>query len=231
MKENIKEALQLSFPVMVGYVFLGIAFGLLCQKQGYSVFWAFFISLSVYAGSMQFILLTFFYSGFQLTEVLFVTLSVNARQIFYGISFLNVFNQMKWKKWYMIFALTDETYSLLCGIPEKAKTAQGRELMFLVSLMNQAYWIIGSVIGASIGSLLTFDTTGIDFAMTALFTVIFVEQWRASNNHKPVFVAVLAMILAIVLFGFANFLLPALIIQVIVLSIFQKQIEGIGGIQ
>lgn len=230
MKENIKEALQLSFPVMVGYVFLGIAFGLLCQKQGYSVFWAFFISLSVYAGSMQFILLTFFHNGFQLTEVLFVTLSVNARQIFYGISFLNVFNQMKWKKWYMIFALTDETYSLLCGIPEKAKTPQGRDLMFLVSLMNQAYWIIGSVIGATIGALLTFDTTGIDFAMTALFTVIFVEQWRSSDNHKPVLVAVLAILLAIVLFGFANFLLPALILLVIALSIFQKQMEGTGGI-
>ena len=114
-----KEALRLSFPVMVGYVFLGIAFGILCQQQGYSMLWAFLISLSVYAGSMQFVLLTFFHAGFSLVEVALVTLTVNARQLFYGLSFLKSFPAMGKKRWYMMFSLTDETYSLLCAIPNK----------------------------------------------------------------------------------------------------------------
>lgn len=146
-----KEALRLSFPVMVGYVFLGIAFGILCQQQGYSMLWAFLISLSVYAGSMQFVLLTFFHAGFSLVEVALVALTVNARQLFYGLSFLKSFPAMGKKRWYMMFSLTDETYSLLCAIPNK-ESREGKQLMFCISLFDQLYWIIGSVLGATIGS-------------------------------------------------------------------------------
>ena len=159
---------------MIGYVFLGMAFGILCEQQGYSALWAFFMSFFVYAGSMQFVMLTFFHSGFHLLEAAIVTLTVNARQLFYGLSFLDVFSRMGKKKWYMIFSLTDETYSLLCAIPDQ-KAEHGKKLMFFISLFDQCYWVIGSVIGAVLGSLLNFDTTGIDFAMTALFTVIFVD--------------------------------------------------------
>lgn len=225
MSKEIKEALRLSFPVMVGYVFLGIAFGILCEKQGYSWYWAFLISFSVYAGSMQFVLLTFFHSGFSLLEAAIVTLSVNARQIFYGLSFLNDFQKMGKKKWYMIFSLTDETYSLLCSIPDRTKE-HGRRLMFLVSLFDQCYWVLGSVIGATIGMLITFDTTGIDFAMTALFTVIFVEQWLAAEHHLSVVFALVATICAAMLFGFENFLLPGLIMLVVLLVICKKKVEG-----
>ena len=225
MRSEIKEALRLSFPVMVGYIFLGIAFGILCEKQGYSWLWAFFISFSVYAGSMQFVLLTFFHSGFSLIEAAIVTLSVNARQIFYGLSFLNDFQKMGKKKWYMIFSLTDETYSLLCSIPDR-QAEHGRKLMFLISLFDQMYWVIGSVIGATIGMMLTFDTTGIDFAMTALFTVIFVEQWLASKRHVSVLLALVAAVIAAILFGFEDFLLPGLIILVVLLIVFRKQVEG-----
>lgn len=224
MKHTIKEAIRLSFPVMVGYVFLGIAFGILCQKQGYSMFWALLISMIVYAGSMQFVLLTFFHSGFSLLEIALVTLTVNARQLFYGLSFLKTFQAMGKKKWYMVFALTDETYSLLCAIPHQEKE-HSRQLMFFVSFCNQLYWIIGTVAGATIGSFITFNTAGIDFAMTALFTVIFVEQLLATNNHKPVYIAILAIILAASLFHLANFLLPALVILVVVLLITKKNVE------
>ena len=209
-----KEALRLSFPVMVGYVFLGIAFGILCQQQGYSMLWAFLISLSVYAGSMQFVLLTFFHAGFSLVEVALVTLTVNARQLFYGLSFLKSFPAMGKKRWYMMFSLTDETYSLLCAIPNK-ESREGKQLMFCISLFDQLYWIIGSVLGATIGSLLAFDTTGIDFAMTAL----------AAKQHGAVYIAIAAILISTALFQLSNFLLPALILLVILLVIFQDKVE------
>lgn len=224
LKQVMKEAVHLSFPVMVGYVFLGFAFGLLCQNGGYSWWWALLISMVVYAGSMQFVLLTFFHAGFSLVEACMVTLSVNARQIFYGISFLKDFQEMGKKKWYMIFSLTDETYSLLCAIPDKNEP-HGKQLMFFVSFFDQLYWIAGSVLGAVLGSVLSFDSTGIDFAMTALFTVIFVEQWLASKNHVPVYVALLCIIVSALVFGLSNFLLPALVLLVVLLALFQKQIE------
>lgn len=227
MKNVMKEAVRLSFPVMVGYVFLGFAFGLLCQNGGYSWWWALLISCVVYAGSMQFVLLTFFHTGFSLVEACMVTLSVNARQIFYGISFLKEFQEMGKKKWYMIFSLTDETYSLLCAIPDKDKP-HGKQLMFLVSFFDQVYWVLGSVLGAVLGSVLSFDSTGIDFAMTALFTVIFVEQWLAAKNHLPVYVAIVCIIISALVFGLSNFLLPALILLVVLLSLLQKQMDGKG---
>lgn len=224
MKQIIKEALRLSFPVMIGYVFLGIAFGILCQKQGYSMVWAFLISFCVYAGSMQFVLLTFLHSGFNLLEVAFVTLTVNARQLFYGLSFLKSFPSMGKKKWYMIFSLTDETYSLLCAVPNREEE-QGKQLMFVISLLDQLYWILGSVLGATIGSLITFNTTGIDFAMTALFTVIFIEQYLATRNHLPVHIAIVAIVICSFMFHLSNFLLPALIMLVVLLLMLQQQVE------
>lgn len=224
MKEVMKEAVRLSFPVLIGYVFLGFAFGLLCQNTGYSWWWALLISCVVYAGSMQFVLLTFFHTGFSLVEACMVTLSVNARQIFYGISFLKEFQEMGKKKWYMIFSLTDETYSLLCAIPDKDQP-HGKRLMFFVSFFDQLYWVSGSLLGAVLGSVLSFDSTGIDFAMTALFTVIFVEQWLAAKNHLPVYVAILCVVVSAIVFGLSDFLLPALILLVVLLALLQNQIE------
>lgn len=228
MKHTVRKALRLSFPVMVGYVFLGIAFGILCEKQGYSFIWAFLISLCVYAGSMQFVMLTFFHAGFSLVSAAIITLTVNARQLFYGLSFLKSFPTMGKRKWYMIFSLTDETYSLLCSIPHQERE-ESKQLMFFVSLFDQCYWVFGSVLGAALGSMLSFDTTGIDFAMTALFTVIFVEQWLAAKHHGAILLAVIAIALAVVFFGLENFLLPALIILVILLVIFEKQVEPQKG--
>ena len=137
------------------------------------------------------------------------------------------FPAMGKKRWYMMFSLTDETYSLLCAIPDR-ESREGKQLMFCVSLFDQVYWIAGSVLGASIGSMLSFDTTGIDFAMTALFTVIFVEQWLSAKNHGAVYLAVAAILISAVVFQLTNFLLPALILLVILLVIFQDKVEGKG---
>lgn len=214
--KNKKQLLQYGFlqtlPVLCGYLFLGMAFGVLLQKAGYGIVWAFFISLVVYAGSMQFVLISLLTSGANLLTVALMTLSINSRHIFYGLSFIEKFQSMGKKGLYMIASLTDETYSVLCGmkIPKNLEKEE-KTLFFVVAVLNHLYWIIGSVLGAGIGQVLPFDTTGIDFAMTALFVVIYIEQWLGAKNKFPAILGMSFAILSLVLFGRQNFLLPALV--------------------
>ena len=208
-KKAIKAAFPVTIPVLLGYLFIGIAFGVLLQNKGYHFGWAVLMSLCVYAGSMQFVAINFFVPGVNLVSVILMTLMVNARHVFYGLSMLRPFQKMgKWKP-YMIFSLTDETYSLLCGarVPEGV---DGNRFFFSIALLDQLYWIAGSALGGIAGSLLPFDTTGIDFAMTALFVVIFVEQWLAGGSKFPALAGVGAAVFCLVLFGPDHFILPAM---------------------
>ncbi|MDD2297072.1 MAG: AzlC family ABC transporter permease, partial [Sphaerochaetaceae bacterium] len=181
----IKQALLRTIPVMMGYLVLGIAFGLLLQKAGYHWVWALGISLFVFAGSMQFVLVGLLVQQAPLTTVAVTTLLVNSRHLFYGLSFIERFKKMGKRGLYMIFALTDETYALLCAAGEVGSTEDRDNLAWWMALLNQSYWVIGSTLGALLGSYITFNITGIEFAMTALFTVIVVEQWLNSKNHLP----------------------------------------------
>ena len=223
MKKVLKTALIYTFPVLIGYMFLGIAFGLLLQKAGYNYIWAFFISLFVYAGSMQFVLVDFFGSNLGLAIMAAMTLIINSRHIFYGLSFIDKFKKMGKLYPYMIFSLTDETYSILCSI-EPPNEIDSDKLYFAIALLNQIYWIIGSVIGALAGELITFNTTGIDFAMTALFVVIFVEQWKEFKSHIPALTGLSSAILCLILFGPNNFILPSLLITVAFLLLIKNKI-------
>ena len=175
-KMAFKKAFPYTIPVLTGYLFIGIAFGVMYAEKGYSFLWAMLMSLLVYAGSGQYLAVNFFVPGISLIQVIFMTLMVNVRHIFYGISLLERFHNMGKKRWYMIFGLTDETYSLLCttNVPEGVEE---EKFLFAISIMNQSYWVIGSAIGGLAGTLIPFNSEGIDFAMTALFVVIFVEQW------------------------------------------------------
>ena len=177
----LKEAFPYTIPVLTGYLFIGFAFGVMFQEKGYNFIWAGFMSLLDYAGSGQYLAVNFFVPGISLLHIVFLEFMVNIRHIFYGLSMLERFQKMGSKRWYMIFSLTDETYSLLC----LTKVPQGvDETKFLLCLaaLDQSYWILGSVLGAAVGSAVPFDATGIDFAMTALFVVIFVEQWLTSGQ-------------------------------------------------
>ena len=180
MSKTFKFAFVKTIPVMLGYLFLGLAFGLLLQEAGYSFWWALLISTVVYAGSIQFVLVSFLTAGTSLPVVAVMTLLINSRHAFYGLTFIEKFKVMKSRP-YMIFSLTDETYSLLCSlkVPEEIDE---KKVMFLISLLDQLYWIVGSVAGAALGQVLPFDMTGIDFAMTALFVTIFVDQWERSEE-------------------------------------------------
>lgn len=225
MKQAFKAAFPVTIPVLLGYLSIGIAFGLLFENAGYNFIWAFFMSLTVYAGAMQFIAVSFFYGGIGLIQIAVMTLVVNFRHIFYGLSFLDRFNGMGKKKWYMAFALTDETYSLLCS----TKAPEGvdeKKFLFCVALLDQSYWVLGSVIGSLAGAMITFDTTGMDFAMTALFIVIFIDQWNAYSSHLPAMIGIGSTIAVLLVVGPGNLVIPSMILIVVAIMLARKQIEG-----
>lgn len=216
MKE-LNFAFKRTIPILLGYITLGIAFGILLQQAGFGWPWALLTSVFVYAGSMQFVMVTFLGGGISLLSVILMTLSVNSRHMFYGISFIERFKTMGKARPYMIFSLTDETYSLFCGTTFPSGLNE-KKTMVLMSAMNQCYWIIGSVTGNLIGNIIPFDTTGIDFAMTALFVVIFTEQWLAADSHIPTYIGLISGVLCLVIFGPGSFVLPSLILAVALLS-------------
>lgn len=223
-KASIVFAWKQTIPVMLGYVFLGIAFGLLIQNAGYSALWAFLISVVVYAGSMQFVLVTLLTSGAGLFSAALMTLFINGRHIFYGLSFVEKYKRMGKTYPYLVFSLTDETYSVLCGtkIPEGMEE---KKVYFWISFLDQCYWVAGSVIGALAGSYITFDSTGIDFSMTALFIVIVVEQWQETKSHFPALLGAVCGILWLVVLGPDRFILPALCSCVVILLLVRRRIS------
>ena len=216
-------AFKQTIPVMMGYLFLGLAFGLMLQSAGYHFLWAFAASLFIYAGSMQFVLVTLLTGGASLFYTAVMTFFINGRQIFYGLSFIKKFNRMGKYKPYMIFSLTDETYSVLCGVKVPEGMNENRTLFF-IALFDHCYWIAGSVFGALAGQLITFDSTGIDFSMTALFTAIVVEQWQGSKNHLPAVFGAVCGVVSLLLIGPESFIVPALAGVVALLMLFRPVI-------
>ena len=190
---------------MTGYLFLGFGFGILLHQSGYGVLWSFAISLFIYAGSMQFMTVSLLTGGAGLLTAALTTLVVNARHLFYGISMVNAYKGAGKKKPYLIFALTDETYSLVSG-----KQNPDLGYCFLVSLFDQIYWVTGSVLGSLAGSLLPLNFEGIEFVLTALFVTIFVEQWLSTKDHKPALTGVGATALCLAVFGQDVFLIPSM---------------------
>ncbi len=216
MKKALMAAFPVTVPVMLGYLFIGIAFGLLIENTGFNYLWAALISIMIFAGSMQFVMINFFNTPTGLIEVALVTLLVNLRHMVYGLSFIDKFKKMGKKKLYMIFSLTDETYALLCS--SKVPSGVNEQSYYLaVALLNHIYWITGSVIGATAGSLLTLNTMGIEFAMTALFAVICVEQWLSFPTRWPALTGFGCTILSLLIFGAEKMLLPAMAIIIFVL--------------
>lgn len=213
----LKAAIPVTVPVMTGYLFIGVAFGVLMAGNGRAPIWTILMSLFVYAGSMQFVAVNFFTGPVNWLTIVLVTLSVNIRHVFYGLSMLGKFRNMGRKKPYMIFSLTDETFSLLCSasVPEGVDPDR---FYFFISLLNQLYWIAGSVLGGFAGSLIPFPAKGIDFAMTALFVVIFTEQWESAENHLPAAAGLLASLFCLLVFGASGFILPSMIAIVLILS-------------
>ena len=211
-----KAAFPHTLPVLTGYLFIGIAFGVMFADKGYNFIWAGIMNLLVYAGSGQYLAVNFFDPSVSFLQVVFLTFMVNVRHIFYGLSLLDKFKVSGKKKPYMIFSLTDETYSLYFLTKTPQNVDEGK-FLFAIATLDQSYWVIGSIIGGIAGTLIPFDSTGIDFAMTALFIVIFVEQWLQKKNRFPAIVGVVSSVVSLLVFGKDSFILPTMIVVMIVL--------------
>ena len=209
---------------MTGYLVLGIGFGILMEDSGYGLPWVLAMSTFIYAGSMQYLGVSLLTSGASMIQTAIATLMVNARHLFYGISMVDKYADAGKAKPYMIFALTDETYSLVCtgDVPEGVEP---HKYNLLVSLFDQCYWVLGSAIGCVLGAVLPFDTTGIDFSMTALFVTVFVQQWMDNKQHFPAICGVVVTALCLVIFGADNFLIPSMILITLTLSVGRRFLE------
>ena len=222
-KKTFRLAFRASLPVMAGYLVLGLGFGVLLQNQGYSFLWAFLMSLTIYAGSMQYAALDLITGGAGLITTALMTLMINARHFFYGLSMLDKYQNTGKARPYLIFSLTDETYSLVCT-PAPAEVDE-KGYYLLVSLFDQIYWVLGSTLGGLLGPILPFDSTGMDFAMTALFVVIFVEQWLSAKNHTPAILGVFISVVFLVLLGPTRFVIPAMIGITLSLALLRGRLE------
>lgn len=220
-KSAFRAAFLDTIPVMAGYVFLGFGFGILLCQSGYGVLWAFAMSLFIYAGSMQYLAVSLLTGGAGLLTAALTTFVVNARHLFYGISMVDAYKGAGRKKPYMIFALTDETYSLVVQnqVPEGISR---HGYCFLVSVFDHIYWVAGTVLGSLTGALLPINYEGIEFALTALFVTIFVEQWLSVKDHRPALIGVGSTLLCLLLFGKDVFLIPSMVIIALTLTILRK---------
>lgn len=239
-KKAFRAALPCTLPVLMGYIFLGIAFGVLLAGKGFSPLWALLMSVCIYAGSMQFVAISIMTAPFAPVSAFLVTIMVNARHLFYGLSMLEPFKSTGKLKPYLIFSLTDETYSLLCSVQVPGGVDR-KWFFFFISLLDQLYWITGSCIGAAAGNLIPFDSTGIDFSMTALFLVIFTEQWETAAirdkgqgaapalhslaAHLPALLGMIITLMCLLLFGSDNFLLFSMAGILAALLLFRRQCE------
>ena len=223
-RKALAAAFPVTMPVLMGYLAIGMAFGLMLQSIGYGVGWAFLMSLTIYAGSGQYLGVSLLASGAPLTQVAFLTLMINFRHLVYGLSMLEKFRGMGLRKFYMIFSLTDETYALLSAANVPAGVDEHR-YYFAVAMLDHSYWIMGSVLGSVLGSALGFDTTGVDFAMTALFLVIAVGQWKKAGSHLPALLGGGATLVSLLLVGADDMLLPALGMIVILLTVLRRRLD------
>lgn len=220
----LKSVFPLTVPVMTGYLVLGAAFGMLMDSIGYNWIWTAAASLTTYAGSMQFVAVSLLAAGAGPLNVAVMTLMVNARHVFYGISMLGKFEGLGKIRAYLIFGLTDETFSILSA-NQAPEGVDRRSFLLAVTLLDHLYWICGSIIGNVLGSALQLNTHGLEFVLTALFTVIFIDQWRLRVSRIPALIGVVTSIAALLLFGPRNFIIPALFLILVAVTAGRKLLD------
>lgn len=231
-RKALAAAFPVTVPVLMGYLAIGMAFGFMLQAIGYNFIWAFFMSLTIYAGSGQYLGVSLLASAAALGTVALMTLLINFRHLVYGLSMLEKFRGMGWRKFYMIFSLTDETYALLSSA-QAPVGVDPKNFYFAIALLDHSYWIIGSVIGAVAGEILPISTEGIDFAMTALFVVIAVDQWKAYRKHLPALVGGAVTIVCLLIlgqiFGQQQMLIVSLAVIVVLMLALRDRLEEKEG--
>ena len=212
-KKTVRAAFISSIPIIAGYIMLGMGFGILLSEQGYGPLWALFMSVTMYAGSMKYVGVDLLASGASL---------INARHIFYGMSMIDKYRGAGKKKFYMVFGLTDENYSLLCEakVPEDVDR---HTYSFFVTLFDHCYWITGCVLGAVVGTVVPFEFEGVEFVLTALFVAIFTDQWLSAKDHVPALIGVVSTAACLFIFGSENFLIPTMLVIAILLCLYKEE--------
>jgi len=224
LPKAIKAAFPFTLPVMAGFLLLGMAYGILMSARGYGWLWSLLTSSVVFAGALQFVGISLLTTVFDPLYAFVIALAINARHLFYGISMLEKYSGTGIVKPYLIFGMCDETFSILCSTPTPPNIDK-RAFMLAITMMNQSYWVLGSVVGGLVAPMLTFNTFGIDFVMTAFFVVIFINQWRAQKNHSPALIGLGAATVGLLIFGAENFVIPAMIIIIACLTLFRKSLS------
>lgn len=224
----LKAAFPLTIPICVGFLFIGMSYGFLMHSMGFSFVYPMCMSLLIFAGSMEFVTANLLVSAFDPLSAFLLTLMVNARHIFYGISMLEKYKGTGLKKAYLIFGMCDESFSINCTVTPPDDVDKGW-FLFFVTFLNHIYWVVGATLGGLLGYVISFDTTGIEFVMTALFTVMFIEQWDEAKNHLPALVGIGCSLLCLLLLGSQSFMIPAMVMILASFTITQKKFMEQGG--
>ena len=220
----LKAAFPHTIPIFAGFWFLGMAYGIFMNVSGFGFWYPMVMSLTIFGGSLEFVAVSMLLGSFAPLQTLMMALVLQARHLFYGVTMLEKYRGLGWKKFYLIFGLCDETFSINCSaeIPEGVDRGW---FYFFVTLLNHFYWVSGSTIGGIVGSLLQFDTEGIGFVMTAMFTVIFLEQWLKEKRHDSSLLGLGLSALCLVLFGADSFIIPSMICLLVLLTALRRPIE------
>lgn len=230
LKKAFKAAWPKTIPIMVGFLFLGFSYGVYMNVSGFSFVYPMVMSAVIYGGSLEFLTVSMLLSPFAPLQVFTVSLMIQARHLFYGISMLEKFKGMGLKKFYLIYGMCDETFSVNYVADISADVDRGW-FMFFVTLLNQIYWVAGATLGGLFGSLITFNTKGLDFVMTALFAVIFLDRLMTEKKHYTAAIGVLSALVCRLIFGADSFMLPTMGLMLLLLTAFKKPLEGSGGLQ
>lgn len=223
-----KRALEAAFPhtvpIFAGFWFLGMTYGIYMNVSGFSFWYPLFMSLTIFAGSIEFVTVNMLMGAFDPLQAFVMTLMINARHLFYGISMLDKYKGMGWKKFYLIFGMCDESFSInyTAQIPEDVDRGW---FMFFVTLLNHIYWVFGAALGGIFGSVIRFDTDGLDFVMTAMFVVIFLEQWMKDQKHTSALAGLGLSLLCLAVFGADDFMIPAMVAILLFLTVCRKSLE------
>ncbi|MDE8733554.1 AzlC family ABC transporter permease [Eubacteriales bacterium DFI.9.88] len=207
----LKAAFPHTIPILTGFTFLGLVYGMLMASKGYGAGWSLLMSMVVFGGSIQYVAVTLLTAAFNPIQALILSLTINARHLFYGISMLKKYSGTGKLKYFLIFALCDETYSLT-STKEPPKGVSAKWFYFWITVLDYSYWVIASFAGGLLGSLVKLDLEGLDFVLTALFVVLFLEQWREKENRIPAAMGVICSVISLAVFGADNFIIPAMVL-------------------
>ncbi|MCI8726106.1 MAG: branched-chain amino acid transporter AzlC [Hungatella sp.] len=221
-RKAFQAALPHTIPIAVGFLFLGMSYGFLMRSKGFSVFYPMLMSFFIFAGSMEFVTVNLLLSAFQPVHAFLLALMVNARHLFYGISMLERYKNVGWKKFYLIYGMCDESFTINCSVTPPPGVDKGW-FMFFMTLLNQMYWVSGATLGALLGYVIRFDTKGIEFVMTALFVVMFLNQWEESRDHRSALTGIGCSFLCLLIFGSGQFVLPAMGLMILCVTLGRKK--------